>query len=138
MVGKRGRAMREARVGGEQDPAARASRMARGRLRAKLPALRQALEGRVCSGPQGPLRGLFAPSALLEGALADLPRASEARLEPFAEAGALAQTLPGGGPTAAMARIAALGTARSRFPSAGHRASWAGAVPARTSVGASV
>lgn len=44
--GTGGRAMLAALLGGEQDPAALAD-LARGRLRAKLPALRQALTGQV-------------------------------------------------------------------------------------------
>ena len=45
-VGASGRDLLAALLAGEQDPAALAE-LARGRLRAKLPALRQALEGRV-------------------------------------------------------------------------------------------
>ena len=50
VLGKSGWAMLEALLGGEQDPAALAQ-LARGRLRAKLPELRQALEGRVRGAP---------------------------------------------------------------------------------------
>jgi transposase len=46
VLGASGRDMLAALLAGEQDPAALAE-LARGRLRAKLPALRQALEGRV-------------------------------------------------------------------------------------------
>jgi transposase len=46
VLGRSGRARLEALVGGEQDPEALAA-LARGRLRAKLPARRQALAGRV-------------------------------------------------------------------------------------------
>jgi transposase len=102
VLGTSGRAMLEALVGGEQDPEALAD-LARGRLRAKLPALRQAREGRVRSVHQVQLRVLLAHIEFLEGALADLQREIAARLEPFAEAVALAQTLPGVGPTAATA-----------------------------------
>jgi len=46
VLGVSGRAMLRALIDGEQDPEALAD-LARGKLRAKLPALRQALEGRV-------------------------------------------------------------------------------------------
>ena len=46
ILGKSGRDMLDALLGGEQDPAVLAE-LARGKLRAKLPGLRQALEGRV-------------------------------------------------------------------------------------------
>jgi transposase len=46
VLGKSGRDMLEALIGGESDPA-KLAELARGRLRAKLPALRQALRGRV-------------------------------------------------------------------------------------------
>src|SRR5262249_41139672 len=45
------------------------------------------------------------------------------------EAITLLETTPGGGPRAAEMLIAEIGTARSRFPSAKHLASWAGMCP---------
>jgi transposase len=127
-LGKSGRAILEALVGGEQDPEALAA-LARGRLRAKLPDLRQALEGRVRPIHLVQLRLLLEHIAFLEGALAELQQEIERLLVPFAEAVALAQTIPGVGQTAAIAIIAEIGADMSRFPSAKHLASWAGVCP---------
>jgi transposase len=109
VLGKSGRAMLEALLGGEQDPEALAA-LARGRLRAKLPELRQALEGRVRPVHLVQLRLLLDHIAFLEGALAELQQEIEGLLGPFAEAVALAQTIPGVAQTAAIALIAEIGT----------------------------
>jgi len=71
VLGKSGRAMLEALVGGEQDPEALAAlaALARGRLRAKLPELRLALEGRVRPVHLVQLRLLLEHSTFLESAL---------------------------------------------------------------------
>jgi transposase len=121
-------ALLEALLGGEQDPLALAE-WARGRLRAKLPALRLALEGRVRPVHLVQLRVLLAHSAFLEGALAERHGEIERLLDPFTEAVALAQTLPGVGATAAVALIAELGAEMDRFPTHRHLASWAGVCP---------
>jgi transposase len=135
VLGKSGRAMLEALVGGAQDPAALAE-LARGRLRAKLPALRLALEGRVRPHHRALLAQMLAHIDFLEGALAQVQREIEAALGPCAEAVALAEELPGIGHDAALAIIAEIGPDMSRFPSAKHLASWAGVCPGnRTSAG---
>jgi hypothetical protein len=64
VLGKSGRAMLTALVGGEQDPEALAA-LARGRLRAKLPDLRLALEGRVRPVHLVQLRLLLAHSTIV-------------------------------------------------------------------------
>jgi len=128
VLGTSGRAMLEALLGGEQDPAVLAE-LARGRLRAKLPALRQALEGRVRLVHLVQVRMLLAHIEFLEGAVAELQGEIERLLSPFTEAVALAQTLPGVGQTAASTLIAELGTDMSRFPTHKHLASWAGVCP---------
>ena len=117
VLGRSGRAMLEALVGGEQDPDALAE-LARGRLRAKLPALRQALEGRVRPVHLVQLRLLLAHIDFLEEAIAQLHEEIDRLLAPCAEAVALVQTVPGIGETAARALIAELGTEMNRFPSA--------------------
>jgi transposase len=128
VLGKSGRAMLEALVGGEQDPEALAA-LARGRLRAKLPDLRLALEGRVRPVHLVQLRLLLEHITFLESALAELQQEIERLLVPFADALALAQTIPGVAQTAASALIAEIGTDMRRFPSAKHLASWAGVCP---------
>ena len=128
VLGASGRDMLAALLGGEEDPAVLAE-LARGKLRAKLPALRQALEGRVRPYHRVLLGELLAHIAYLDEAVARLHDEIERHLAPFAAAVALLQTIPGVSATAAAAIIAEIGVDASRFPSAKHLASWAGVCP---------
>lgn len=128
VLGKSGRQMLEHLLGGEQDPEVLAE-LARGRLRAKLPALRQALEGRVRPHHRVLLQSLLNHIDFLEASLAHLTREIEQCLMPYAEAVALLHTLPAMGETSAAVIVAEIGVDMSRFPSAKHLASWAGVCP---------
>ncbi len=128
VLGLSGRDMLRALIGGEQDPEALAE-LARGKLRAKLPALRQALQGRVQPYHLILLTRILAHIDFLEGSLAQLQAEIDARLTSCEEAVALLQTIPGVGPIAAATIVAEIGTDMSRFPSAKHLASWAGVCP---------
>jgi transposase len=128
MLGASGRDMLAALLAGEQDAAAMAE-LARGRLRAKLPTLRQALEGRVTGQHRVLLRPILAHLDFLEGQLEQLTAEIETAQTPFTDAVALLQTIPGVREAAASAIIAEIGTDMSRFPSAAHLASWAGLCP---------
>jgi transposase len=128
VLGVSGRAMLEALLGGEQDPLVLAE-VARGKLRAKLPALRKALEGRVQPHHLVLLGQLLAHIDFLDASIAQVEQAIEARQAPFAEAIELLQTIPGVGAVVATALVAEIGTDASRFPSAKHLASWAGVCP---------
>jgi transposase len=128
VLGVSGRDMLSALLHGEQDPEILAE-LARGRLRAKLPALRQALEGRVTAQHRVLLRHLLAHLDFLEAQLEQLTAEIAAAQTPCAEAVALVQTIPGVAETAASAIIAEIGTDMTRFPSAAHLASWAGVCP---------
>jgi transposase len=68
-------------------------------------------------------------SDYLEQAIAHLQAAIAERLTAVEEAVALRQTVPAVGPTAAATIVSEIGADRSRFPSAKHRASWAGLCP---------
>ncbi|HEV2457606.1 MAG TPA: IS110 family transposase [Ktedonobacterales bacterium] len=128
VLGKSGRAMLEALIRGEQDPAVLAER-ARGRLRAKRPQLQGALQGRLVAQHRTVLKHLLGHIDLLEQSIAELEAEIEHSLAPFGQAVALAQTLPGIAATAASAIVADIGVDMSRFPSARHLASWAGVCP---------
>jgi len=128
ILGKSGRDMLDAILTGEQRPETLAD-LARGRLRAKLPQLRQALEGRVQVQHRVLIRHVLAHIDFLEGQLAQLASDIEELLAPCAEAVALLKTIPCVGHTAAVAIVAEIGTDMSRFPSAKHLASWAGVCP---------
>jgi transposase len=128
VLGKSGRAMLEAILGGEQDAEVLAD-LAQGKLRAKLPALRKALDGRVESHHCVVITRILAHIDFLEESLAALQREIERALPPFEEAIALLQTIPSIQGNAAAAILAEIGTDMGRFPSAKHLASWAGVCP---------
>ena len=94
ILGASGRAMLDALVAGTTDPTVLAD-LAKGRLRAKIPALREALEGRF-----DPLHALIVSSILahldfLDEAIDRLSDAIEEQLVPFARAVELLCTIPG-------------------------------------------
>jgi transposase len=128
ILGKSGRDMLDAIVAGEADPAVLAE-LARGRLRAKLPQLRAALEGRVQAQHRLLLRHLLVHIDFLEAQLDELTTEIEATLAPLAQAVQLLETIPCVGHTAATAIVSEIGADMSRFPSAKHLASWAGVCP---------
>jgi transposase len=65
----------------------------------------------------------------LDAAIARVQAEMEQHWVPYQEALRLVQTIPGVNETAAAAILAEIGTDMSRFPSAGHLASWAGVCP---------
>lgn len=128
ILGKSGREMLEALVTGEQD-ADTLAELARGKLRAKLPQLRQALDGRVQASHRFLIQRILAHIDFLEESLAIVQKEIEQALSPFEEAMTLLQSIVGLHETAAAAILAEIGTDMSRFPSAKHLASWAGVCP---------
>jgi len=123
VLGKRGRDMLEAVVGGEQDAEVLAE-LARSKLRAKLPALRQALAGRVQPHHRFLLERMLAHIDFLEESIAHIQQQVAQRLDPYEEAMTLLQNIPGIQEVAA-AIISEIGVEMERFPSAKHLASWA-------------
>jgi transposase len=128
ILGASGRDMLAAILAGEQD-AATLAELARGRLRAKLPALKQALEGRVTAQHRALIQHVLAHVDFLAGQLEQLSAEIEQAQAPFAEAVRLVETLPGIAEIAASAIVAAIGTDMGCFPSAAPLASWAGGGP---------
>src|SRR5213083_418139 len=128
ILGASGRAMLDALVEGTTDPVVLAE-LAKGKLRAKIPALREALEGRFDS-----LHGLIVSAILahldfLDEQIDLLSESIEEQLRPFAAAVSLLCTIPGVQQRTAQAIVAEIGVDMSRFPSARHLASWAGQCP---------
>jgi len=134
VLGVSGRAMLAALVGGERDPEVLAE-LARGRLRTKLPQLRQALRGRF-SDHHALLVGLsLAHLEHLEGAIAALDTEVDQVISPFARARDQLDTITGVGKRAAETIIAEIGVDMAVFPTAGHLASWAGRCPGNNRTG---
>jgi transposase len=127
-LGVSGRAMLEALVAGTHDPQVLAE-LARGRLRAKLPALREALQGRF-----GAHHGLLVGEMLaridqmdetIERLSAEVARVAA----PFSPLLGLLMTIPGVSRRTAEVILAEIGPDMGRFPTAAHLASWAGVCP---------
>lgn len=127
-LGVSGRDMILALIRGCEDPSELAE-LARGRLRAKLPELEQALEGRVTAHHRFLLREFMRQLAFLEGQVARFEQEIGRHMGPFEWAAELLMTMPGVNRTAACALLAEIGADMSRFPSARHLASWAGLCP---------
>jgi transposase len=134
VLGVSGRAMLAALVGGERDPQVLAE-LARGRPRAKLPQLRQALRGRF-----GDHHGLLVRLALahlehLEGTIAALDRRVDEVIAPFARARDQLATITGWASGPPRRSSPTCGTDMTVFPTAGHLASWAGRCPGNNLTG---
>jgi transposase len=128
VLGVSGRAMLDALVSGTHDPAVLAE-LAKGRLRAKLPALREALEGRFRAHHALLLGELLAHLDYLDEAVERLSNQVARVVAPFSPLLALLITIPGVSQRTAEVLLAEIGIDMGQFPSAGHLASWAGICP---------
>jgi transposase len=123
-----GRAMLDALLSGTNDPEALAD-LARGRLRRKLPALREALAGRFSQNHALLVSQILAHVDFLDESIAALSERIEALLLPFARELELLDTIPGVDRRAAEVILAEVGPDMTRFPTHRHLASWAGLCP---------
>jgi len=128
VLGISGRDMLDAMLAGIGDAETLAG-LARGRLRPKMPALREALDGRVEATHRTLLRQLLDLIDFLQGQIDTLSSEIDALLLPHEKLLARLMQIPGVGPLAAAAVLAEIGPDMSRFPSAKHLASWAGVAP---------
>jgi transposase len=129
VLGVSGRAMLEALVAGTHDPEVLAA-LAKGRLRTKLPALREALAGRFRTIHHGLLVAqILAHIDFLDETITVLSAQIQQVITPFAEHVALLDTIPGIDKRAAEVILAEIGPNMGQFPTAAHLASWAGMCP---------
>jgi transposase len=134
VLGMSGRAMLRALVAGERDASVLAE-MAKGRMRSKIPELRQALRGGFREH-HALLVGLSLDHVeYLEASIARLDAKVEEVMTPFAEARDRLDTITGVGKRAAECIIAEIGVDMSVFPDAAHLCSWAGLCPANNITG---
>ena len=134
MLGVSGRLMLKALVAGERDPDVLAD-LAKGQLRKKLPALRQALSGRFADHHALLVRLSLEHLEQLEAMIAQLDIEVDRVIAPFSAARDRLDTITGVGKRAAECIIAEIGADMTRFPTAGHLASWAGLCPANNITG---
>ena len=134
VLGASGRAMLSALIAGERDPKVLAE-LAKGRLRSKMPELREALRGRFMDHHALLLEMILDHITYLERAIAELDHRVQVVIAPFAEARDRLSTITGIGNRAAECIIAEIGVDMTVFPTPAHLASWAGVAPGNNITG---
>jgi transposase len=125
VLGVSARAMLKALIAGTGTPAELAE-LAQRRMRRKRAALGEALTGRVTAHHRFMLENLLRHIEFLDEAIATSDRHIERLTAPQAAALARLDTIPGVARRTAEVIAAELGCDMTRFPTAGHAASWAG------------
>jgi len=134
VLGASGRAMLRALLAGERDPGVLAE-LARGRLRSKLPELREALAGRFDAHHALLVRLALDHVEQLERSITTLDQEVDRVIAPFARARDRLDTITGVGKRAAECIIAEIGIDMQVFPTAAHLASWAALCPGNNVTG---
>ena len=127
-LGASGRAMLEAMLKGEGDPA-RLAEMSKGLLRNKIPELKLALEGRMTEHHRFLLGQLCDHLRFTETKLSEIEQEIERRLRPYQDEVARLCTIPGVDRVTAWGLLAEIGQNMNQFPSSAHLASWASLCP---------
>lgn len=128
IVGKSGRVILDMLASGSTDAERMADR-ALGHLRAKMPELILALDGRTDAHFRWMLGRLIHKLDGLDAELAALDQKTEADMEPHEDLIERLCTIPGIDKITARTLISELGTDMSQFPDSAHAASWAGLCP---------
>jgi transposase len=128
ILGVSGKDMIRALIAGQSEPKELAE-LARGRLREKLPALREALRGHLTAHHRFMLGQLMDHLDYLDRQIEQFDRRIEELMAPFRPAVQRVMTIPGVGPRTAQNILAEIGTDMSRFPTAQHLTSWAAVCP---------
>jgi transposase len=128
LTGVSARAMLRDLVAGQEDAAALAE-LAQGALRRKRAELAQALTGRMSAHQCFLVAQHLAHIDALEEQIAVIGAEIAERMRPFEGQLTLLDSIPGIGRWSAEIILAEIGPDMSRFPTAGHLASWAGMCP---------
>ena len=128
IMGVSGRAMLQSLIDGQRDPAQLAE-LAKRRLRSKIPALTEALTGRFREHHAFLARVHLDLIDQHTEAIDELTDRIEVVIKPFRGFRDLICTIPGISTKVADVLTAETGTDMTRFPTAGHLASWAGTCP---------
>src|SRR3954467_5832472 len=135
LLTKSGRAILDALLAGISDPVQLAG-LAKGRLRSKIRALREALAGEFRVAHHGILVAqMLAHVDFLEDSLADLDARIEATVADYEPVLTRVATIPGVARKTAITLLAEIGADMSVFPSPAHLASWAGICPGNNASG---
>jgi transposase len=134
VLGVSTRKMLDALISGTHDPDVLAD-LAKGTLRTKIPALREALQGRF-SGHHALLIGqMLAQIDFLDKTIHTLSERIEELTRPFWREIELLDSIPGVDQRAAEMLLAEIGPDMSRFPTDAHLASWGGMCPGQRESG---
>jgi transposase len=128
VMGASGRAMLDALLQGTTDPTVLAE-LAKGRLRNKLGALREALVGRFRPHHGFLIGQILAKIDFLDETIANLTAEIDRVIAPFEPILANLDTIPGVDRKAAISLVAETGADMTRFPSAAHLCSWGAMCP---------
>ncbi|MCF4124080.1 IS110 family transposase [Methylobacterium sp. SyP6R] len=128
IMGQSGRAVLDALVKGERDPAGLQA-LVSPRVKAAPEAIRAALTGRIGDHHRFLLGVHLRQYDGLGRAIAEIDAQVERDLGPFREAVKLLVTIPGISDLTAQVILSEIGPDMSRFPTAGHLISWAGLCP---------
>lgn len=134
VLGKSARLMLDALISGTNDPEILAE-LAKGALRKKIPALREALHGRFTAHHALLLSQMLAQIDFLDETVATLSERIEELTRPFSRELELLDTIPGVDKRAAEMLLAEIGPDMSRFPTEHHLASWGGMCPGQRESG---
>jgi transposase len=129
VLGKSTRAMLEAMIEGERNPAVLAD-MALGKMRTKVSDLEDALLGRFSEHHGTIARVILDHIDFLDESIDRLDQEIAARMNPFRESLGRLVTIPGVGIRTAEVIIAETGGDMSKFPTPNQLAAWAGVCPA--------
>jgi transposase len=128
VLGQSGRAVVEALIAGQTDPAQLVA-LTSPRLKISREALRDALQGRVTRHHRFLLQVHLTQIDALDHAIGTVEAQTAAVLAPFRPAVERLCTIPGVSATTAHVLLAEIGADMRPFPTAGHLVSWAGLCP---------
>lgn len=128
VMGHSGRAIIQALIDGETDPAKLAA-LAHWKVRAPAATLREALRGRIKRHHRFLLQLHMQQINALEAGIAELDREVDAGLACFRDAVERLSTIPGISQLSAQVIVSEIGTDMSRFATDAHLRSWAGLCP---------
>lgn len=129
VFGVSGRLMLNALVYGEVIDASHLADLAKTKLRAKIPELTEALNGRVTKHHRTIIKQSLDHLTFLEQQIANIEADMEQYFTPFQKEIELLDTIPGVGVQVARVIVAEIGPDMSVFPSEAHLSSWAGLSP---------